>query len=85
MYYIKQTQKDIDFKVTSMVKLYVELDEDGNSLREIAFDEKNEIVHKFPSDYKNGKYGLFDMVPFSTEGLESDLSKDEFEKVWFNT
>lgn len=85
MYYIKQTQRDIDFKGTSIAILYLELDEYGNSLREIAFDDKGNIVYKFPSNYyKDGTYGLFEFAPFSIEHLKSDLSKDEFEKIWCN-
>ena len=84
MYYIEQTQKDIDFNVEHIKVLYIELDEQGNSVREVGFDEYGHTVHKFPSRYKNGKYGLFDTVPYSTKGLKSDLSKDEFESLWHN-
>lgn len=84
MYYIKQTQEDIDFKGERIKVLYIELDERGNSVREVGFDEQGNTVHKFPSNYKSGKYGLFEMVPYSTESLESDLSKDAFEKLWGN-
>lgn len=85
MYYIKQTQEDINFKGRRIEVLYLELDEQGNSIREVGFDEQGATVHKFPSDYKNGKYGLFDMVPFSIEDLESDLSKEDFERIWCNS
>jgi hypothetical protein len=83
MYYIKLTDKEIDFIGTSISVMYLELDDVGNSVREVGFDEQNDLIHKFPSKYyENGDYGLFDLSPFEIEDLESDLSVDEFEEIW---
>ena len=38
MYYIEQTQEDIDFKGECIKVLYIELDEKGNSVRVVEFE-----------------------------------------------
>ncbi|MES2653129.1 MAG: hypothetical protein V4663_15415 [Bacteroidota bacterium] len=83
MYYIKQPQDDINFKSTSITVIYLELDVKGNSVREVAFNAQNNVVHRFPSNhYKEGTYGLFEFSPYSIDNLTSDLSKAEFEEIW---
>lgn len=85
MYYIRESNKCIDFDDLPIFDLYIELDNDGNSIREIGFDYSGNLVHKFPSViFRYGTYGLFNLVSYSTRDLESDISKEKFEKIWNN-
>ncbi|PWS28873.1 hypothetical protein DHW03_03295 [Pedobacter yonginense] len=84
MYYIKITSEDIDLsKFGSIDYIYLELDGDGFPVREIGFNKNNDLVHKHPSaNYKYGTYGIFDMSSFDLGNLESELTAENFEKIW---
>ncbi|HKG07801.1 MAG TPA: hypothetical protein VKB19_15135 [Pedobacter sp.] len=85
MYYIKLTSSDIDFGRSSITEIYVELNTEGRSVREIGYDVHNNVIHKFPSEsYKDSKYGLFDLAPFDMGNMTSDIALEDFERMWNN-
>jgi len=82
MFYL-ELKNERPFDLMKFHKIYVELDDNGYTTRELAFDIRDNVVHKFPSNYfKEGKWGLFDMVPFDAEELSSDIDEKEFNKIW---
>jgi len=84
MHYIKITSEDIDLSKFGPIDLvYLEIDNNGSTLREIGLDNNNMIVHKYPSEsFEYGIYGIFDMNAFDLDSLESEISKENFEKIW---
>jgi hypothetical protein len=78
MYYVEWTNADIDnmpFK-----KLLTEIDQDGKVMREIGLNDKNEIMHKAPSEKDN--YGLFDLQIIEVKNLKNDFTKEYFDSLW---
>jgi hypothetical protein len=63
-------------------RLVIEVDDEGIAEREIGFDERGQVIHKWPGGVGiDGKYGLCDMAKFELGG-PSDLSVEEFERLW---
>ncbi len=85
MLYIKWTEQDIA-ELSAFDKiyfLYTEIDDDGNVRKEIGIDNHGNIIHKSPSTkYPYGEYGIFDNQKVAISDRKSDLSKDEFYKLW---
>ena len=85
MHYRKWDEDDAQGiqSISGMVVLYTELDNDGNVRREIGFNKSDEVVHRFPSRlYRYGTYGLFDNQKVVIIDGYSNVTKDEFEKLW---
>ncbi len=88
MHYLKLYNKDWDFHVEypNLEYLLTEVDETGRIRRELGYTIDNLLVHKFPSNkFKHGRYGIFDLTPLETKNRKSDLTKEEFEKIWTET
>ena len=85
MFYLKRNYQDSPNSVNDeeIHEIYVEVDLDGKVTREIELDSSGQVKHKCPSkDYEHGTYGFFDMVRFEMDGLENDLSREDFENLW---
>ena len=81
MYYILLTENEING--LNIHEMYLEVDEDGAVMRELGFDKENVLIHQYPSNhFKNGVYGLFDLVPFETKDLKSDIDENTFNEIW---
>lgn len=82
--YTYVTSEDIEelASETGIAKLYVEIGQGGIVLREVGVSDKDKVIHAFPStQYSNGKYGIFDLVPFD-ESTRRDVTKEVFEQYW---
>ncbi len=63
--------------------LFTEIDDEGSVKREVGIDESNNVVHMFPSaSFSSGVYGIFDNEKVDISSLRSDISKDDFERLW---
>ncbi len=68
--------------------LLIELDENGDVIKELGFGPDGYVAHRFPGgpsvvkpkkpDYP---YGLFDLVPFGSD-TQGNLDSDEFDRLW---
>lgn len=82
MYYLTWADDDASARRTGVRRYFLEVTPDGEVSREIGFDDDGRVVHLSPSSvHKYGQYGLFDLTKIRAS-LRSDLSKEEFEKVW---
>lgn len=67
---------------TGIARLYVEIGQGGRVLREVGVSEDGKVLHAFPSKkYSDGKYGIFDLVPFDESTL-GDVTKEVLEQYW---
>lgn len=84
MYYLALTSKDIEgLEKLGVQKIYVEVDVQGIVLREVGLDEREKIVHRYPSKMgPHSKYGVLDLVRFDPSSLNSDLSGEDFDSLW---
>ncbi len=64
--------------------LYVEIEQSGNIVREIGFDQQQNIVHKYPdSKFRHGKYGIFDIATIDFLNIvNNDISEKDFNEIW---
>ena len=63
--------------------MYTEVSEDGEVLREIGIGKGGQVVHKCPGHgYKYGTYGLFDNQKVEISKRASDITSEEFERLW---
>ncbi len=61
--------------------LFVELDRDGGSVREVGVDVAGRIIHRCPDErFPDGQYGVLDYPPELDEGLV--ISRITFDEVW---
>lgn len=84
MYYIKWTPDDIKgMEDEGITALYTEIDSDGNVCREIGLDNLGRIVHMCPADsFRLGTYGLFDNQRVDISQRPSNITHEEFERLW---
>jgi hypothetical protein len=85
MRYVKWTGLDIEGldSIAEITVLYTEIDDNGDIIRELGMNKNGTIVHKFPSHSgKYGKYGVFDGQKVIVSDLHSDISKEDFDRMW---
>jgi hypothetical protein len=83
MFYLRWAESDINKLASDGIQfLFTEVNSEGRVLREIGFDEAGRVAHRCPGKGKFGTYGLFDLAPIETSNLKSELSSEEFEKLW---
>jgi len=86
MKYIVVKKDDIDLSnfYQELTKIIIEVLPNGVINREIGFDFKDRIIHKYPSaNYRYGKYGVFDSNIISIDNEDKDnISKSKFESYW---
>ncbi|NOX85107.1 MAG: hypothetical protein GXO86_03935 [Chlorobi bacterium] len=85
MKYIKLDSSLIDLSAfyKDLTILLLELDDNGRITKEIGLNNRDFIIHRFPSlEFKHGKYGIFDLNTFDLSNLKDDISKEEFYNYW---
>ena len=82
MFYIEWDELSIRnlSEVSGCVRLVTEVAQDGTVLRELGFNAAGVEVHRAPS--KKDAYGLFDLAPIQTTGLESTIEVVHFHALW---
>lgn len=74
---------DLSIFQQDLVKILIEIDNEGHVKREIGFNGNGEVVHAFPSKkYKYGKYGIFDLNLFEYSSVIDDSNIIDFENEW---
>lgn len=80
MKYLVWTEKHIEgLEEMGIVRLYTEVDDEGEVHREIGIDADGRICHRSP--VPGNIYGLFDNVTIEAHG-ELDISHQAFEELW---
>jgi hypothetical protein len=84
MVYLELKNDYLDLKgfYDNLEKLFIEIDGNGHVIREVGFNSNNHVVHKFPGDFKYGRYGIFDLSVFDMKHIRNELSKETFELAW---
>ncbi|MRR09182.1 hypothetical protein EG831_03670 [bacterium] len=82
--YVTWDKSDVtNLNQIGMETLYTEIDAAGIVLREIGFDKKGHVVHKYPSSsHKYGQYGLFDNQIVQVSNGRGLVTKSDFEREW---
>ena len=63
--------------------MWLEVNDEGFVERELGFNAKGELVHRYPGTGRYGRHGVFDMNKFDVSSLgEDDIDPAEFEQVW---
>jgi len=86
MRYLEITADFIDFTAFSkdLKRVFVEIDDKGFANREIAINDKEELVHVYPSiNYEYGKYGLLDVASIDVGDVDDNIKKWFFEELWY--
>ena len=78
--------------VEGSTELWTEVDAQGYTHREIAFDRAGQEVHRKPSltSSKFGEFGIFDGPPLNPatvvrRGIAVEVSQETFEDAWSTT
>ncbi len=63
--------------------IYVDLDDDGTTIRELGLDASGAIVHRHPGTPSITRHGLFDLQTVETqERSDSHMPADQFVRLW---
>jgi hypothetical protein len=64
-------------------RFYMEIRADGFPTREIAVDENDQIIHRFPDErFEDGRYGVF-ADGYGVDPSESEpIPKEVFDALW---
>lgn len=83
MNYLEWDKSDIPNieSIHGLVKVLTEVDSVGSVLKEIGLTDRDDIFYKSDGVFDN-YMRLFDLSVIETEGLEDDLSRDDFYKLW---
>jgi hypothetical protein len=75
---------DLSIFQQDLVRILIEIDNEGHVNREIGYNKIGEVVHAFPAKkFKYGKYGIFDLNLFDkSSGLDDDNNIIDFENEW---
>jgi len=85
LHYFRITREDGDLSsdYDNLWMVLIELDNSGSVMRELGFDQENNLVHKHPShNFKHGPRGIFDVAFFEVRGRDDDLIWEEFQGLW---
>ncbi|MCB9360223.1 MAG: hypothetical protein H6587_01700 [Flavobacteriales bacterium] len=84
MKYLIVSKELLDFSLFSseITKFFIEINSEGNVVREVGLDKNGVVVHKYPSErFKYGGYGIMDLSNFDLD-FQDDLTSEEFENLW---
>jgi hypothetical protein len=87
MTYLSIDEKMIALKsfYPDMVKLFLEIDQNGRICREIGMNHSSGVIHRYPdSSFEYGEYGIMDTALFKSDTV-GNLDRAEFESYWNHT
>lgn len=68
-------------KAWNIDRLIAEIGGDGAAAREIGYDDKGQLTHRWPGGESFAERGILDLAVFD-RSTTSDISEDEFERFW---
>ena len=80
---LEWTEADIEGLSDSwgLTRVVTEVDDDGSVTRELGFDAKGNLVHRYPGEPSRAKDRVFDLARVGRSG-RADMEAEEFERLW---
>jgi hypothetical protein len=80
---LEWTEADIEGLSDSwgLTRVVTEVADDGSVTRELGFDAKGDLVHRYPGEPTRAKNGVFDLATIRRPD-RADMENDEFERLW---
>lgn len=81
--FIEIREGDVDGlrKSWKIVRLLVDADENGIPEREIGYDKKGQLIHRWPGSQSLTERGILDLAVFD-RSRGGEIGESEFERLW---
>ena len=64
-----------------LTRVLTEVDDVESVTRELGFDAKGNLVHRYPGEPTRTRHGVFDLTKIGLSG-RADIEAEEFERPW---